>query len=124
MKQLVYALVIACIFISCSGKGKLDFFKGPLQAVAKARYNGLLEVQFNPVYCTGPIVKCQWAIDPTSTTQDSLFSASVVGHTGLVPFVKAVNRPGVYTFRLTVYDKAGNVSSDTVNLNITGNLFP
>jgi hypothetical protein len=124
MKQLVYALIVACTIMSCSGKGELDFFKGPLQSVAKARYNGLLEVQFNPVYCTGPIVKCQWAIDPTSPTQDNLFAASVVGHTGLVPFVEQVHRPGVYTFSLTVYDRAGNVNSDTVNLNITGSLYP
>jgi hypothetical protein len=118
MKQFAYAFIIACASLSCSGKGQLDFFRGPLQSVATVAYNGSYEVQLNPVYSTGPIVKWQWAIDPTSPTKDSLFAPAMQNNSEPYPTVQQVHNPGLYIFNLSVYDRAGNISSDTVSLNV------
>lgn len=113
MKTTIFLALLLSILTACH---KDNLGSGPLKAVAKVQYNGSLEIMFDNVYSTGPIIKWQWSIDAVSATKDSLFQQSVKNDTHLWPFVANVHKPGIYTFRLSVFDKSSNVSTDTVTV--------
>lgn len=114
MKRIIYAITVSIVLFACSKKND----KGPLKAVANAHYNGLLEVNFIPIYSTGDIAKWGWQIDPQSSTQDPQFVSPINNTHRLFPNVASVHKPGTYIFGLSVYDKSDNLSYDTIAIDI------